>query len=98
MGLASSSSYLTRYFLAPGLSFGPFIPLYFMLYARVGSAWRFLAFLLASIAAFQASMCSAFILRLLLPANLNDPVTGPSLFAGGVVGGFTVLMAASILF
>jgi hypothetical protein len=43
-------------------------------------------------------MCAAFMIRLLLPANLNDPVTGPSLFAGGVVGGFIVLMAASILF
>ena len=98
MGLASSSTYLTQYFLAPGLSFGLLIPLYFRLYARVGSAWRFLAFLSASIAAFQASMCTAFVMRLLLPANLNDPVTVPSLFAGGVVGGFIVLMAASILF
>lgn len=98
MGLASSSTYLTQYFLAPGLSFGLLIPLYFRVYARVGSAWTFLAFLLASIAAFQASMCAAFMMRLLLPANLNDPVTGPSLFAGGVVGGFIVLMAGSILF
>ena len=98
VGLASSSSYLTRYFLAPGLSFGLFIPLYFRLYARACSVWRFLAFLSASVAAFQASMCTAFVMRLLLPANLNDPVTVPSLFAGGVVGGFIVLMAASILF
>lgn len=98
IGITSFPGYLNQYFLAPGLSFGLLIPLYFALYERAGSAWRSLAFLLASIAAFEASMCAAFLIRLLLPRNLNDPVTGPSAFAGGLVGGFIVLMAASILF
>jgi hypothetical protein len=98
MGLASLSGYLNHYFLAPGLSFGLLIPLYFALYERASSAWRFLAFLLASIAAFEASMCAAFLIRILLPGNMNDPVTGPSLFVCGLVGGFIVLMAGSILF
>jgi hypothetical protein len=39
------------------------IPLYFALYERAGSAWRLLAFLLTSIAASEASMCAAFLIR-----------------------------------
>jgi hypothetical protein len=98
MGIDSYPGYLNQYFLAPGLSYGVLIPLYFALYERAGSAWRLLAFLLTSIAASEASMCAAFLIRIVLPQNLNDPVTGSSAFAGGLVGGFVVLMAASILF
>lgn len=98
IGLASLPGYLNQYLLAPGLPFGLMIPLYFALYVQAGSVWRTVGFLLASIAALEASICAAFLIRIVWPGNLNNPATGPSLFAGGVVGGFIVLMAASILF
>lgn len=90
--------YLNQYFLGPGLSLGLLIPLYFARHAGAGFAWRFAAYLLASIAAFEAALCAAFLIRVVWPGNLNDPVTVPALFAGGVVGGFILLMAGTILF